>query len=51
MFDSLSDRLGGVFDKLKGHEAFPAEVGTTSALRKRDRKESAPVMTGGLRHV
>ncbi len=39
MFDNLSDRLGGVFDKLKGRkQAFPAKVGTGFAVRKRAEK-------------
>jgi hypothetical protein len=35
MFDTLSDRLGGVFDKLKGRGAFAGKVGTTFPVRKR----------------
>ena len=35
MFDTLSDRLGSVFDRLKGQQAFPAKVGTGFAFRKR----------------
>ncbi|MEM7664231.1 MAG: hypothetical protein AAF250_00110 [Pseudomonadota bacterium] len=46
MFDNLSDRLGGVFDKLKGFRAFPTKVETTFVVRKSDRQIIA-ADTGG----
>ncbi len=51
MFDTLSDRLGGVFDKLKGHRAFPAKVGTGFAFRKRAQTIDAPVAAWGIADV
>ncbi|MGB3471887.1 MAG: hypothetical protein WBA51_13785 [Erythrobacter sp.] len=51
MFDSLSDRPGGVFDKLKGHGAMPEKVGTTFSVRHCDHKQSAPFCRGGLIYV
>lgn len=51
MFDTLSDRLGGVFDKLKGRGAFPAKAGTGFAVRKRDHKEYAAMIGKEPRHV
>ena len=36
MFDNLSDRLGGVFDKLKGRGALPEKVVSTFSVWQRD---------------
>jgi hypothetical protein len=48
MFHTLSDRLGGVCDKLKGRGAFAGKVGTTFPLRNRARHgQAAP--RGGVR--
>ena len=41
MFDNLSDRLGGVFDKLKGRGVWPEKVGTTFSVRSNDHKQIA----------
>jgi hypothetical protein len=43
MFDNLSGRLGEVFDKLKGPQAFPAKVGTGFAVRKRANGKAASI--------
>ncbi|MEL7447380.1 MAG: hypothetical protein AAGK02_16510 [Pseudomonadota bacterium] len=51
MFDNLSDRLGGVFDKLKGRRAFRAKVGTGFALPRRDLKMNAAFDAGEARNV
>ncbi len=51
MFDVLSDRLGSVFDKLKGSQAFPAKVGTGFAVRKHAEQANAPLIAKGSSHV
>jgi|GEM_PF-6507862 len=51
MFDTLSDRLGGVFDKLKGCGVFAGKVGTTFPVRKRAQPERAAPSGGALRYV
>jgi hypothetical protein len=51
MFDTLSDRLGGVFDKLKGRGVLAGKVGTTFPVRKRAQQEQAAPRGGVTRHV
>ncbi|MDJ0977975.1 MAG: hypothetical protein QNI87_05510 [Erythrobacter sp.] len=51
MFDNLSDRLGGVFDKLKGRGAWPGKVGTTFSVRPCDQKIAAAPSLKDARYV
>jgi len=51
MFDNLSDRLGGVFDKLKGLGVMPEKVDSTSSVRHRDKQETAASFVGGVNNV
>ena len=51
MFDNLSDRLGGVFDKLKGRGALSEKVAPTFSVRQRDHKNSAACNVKGCSHV
>lgn len=51
MFDTLSDRLGGVFDMLKGRGAFAGKVGTTFPVRKRAQQGQAAPCGGVTSHV
>ena len=51
MFDNLSDRLGGVFDKLKGRGALPEKVGATFSVRQGDQKQLAARNVKGLAYV
>ncbi|UAB77375.1 hypothetical protein INR77_11215 [Erythrobacter sp. SCSIO 43205] len=51
MFDNLSDRLGGVFDKLKGRGVMPEKMDTTFSVRHRDYQELAANNGGGVNYV
>jgi len=51
MFDTLSDRLGGVFDKLKGRGVFAGKVGTTFPVRERAHQMAAALIVGERRYV
>jgi hypothetical protein len=51
MFDTLSDRLGGVFDRLKGRGVFAGKVGTTFPVRKRAQQGQAALRGGVTRYV
>ncbi|MET4132236.1 hypothetical protein ABIE62_001365 [Porphyrobacter sp. MBR-155] len=51
MFDTLSDRLGGVFDKLKGRGVFAGKVGTAFPVRKRADHRKAASVGGVHRYV
>jgi hypothetical protein len=51
MFDTLSDRLGGVFDKLKGRGVFAGKAGTAFPVRKRAQQGRAASVGGELQYV
>lgn len=51
MFDTLSVRLGGVFDKLKGRGAFAGKAGTAFPVRKCAQQGQAALIGGVLHYV